>query len=372
MAYVYKRGKTWAVRFSKRTKVWDAEKQKEVSKLKQKQKGGFKTKLEARQYGIEMESTSLTGVDVTKNPIFADYCKQWFETYKFPSARESTKLTYIKHFHDIQKYFGTTKIKDIDRTQYQKFINWYGKNHAPASVRKLNIMVKACVFAAIDDGIINRSFTNQVNIHGNDAHTRDVEYLNLTEIKRLVDTIVDNRQIRYPSNYMILTAIYTGARLGELSALHWGDINFDNQIISITKSWNQQRHEMNEPKTKNSIRDIKVNKWLLDIISELKENHEDFVFATPRTNFPPSSQAINQALRRQLDKAGITKQGYHFHSLRHSHVAYLLSQGIDVSSISQRLGHADITTTMKIYAYLLDEYKDKQDNKIVASLSKLN
>ena len=71
MTYVYKRGKTWAVRYSKRATVWDPKLQKEVSKLKQKQKGGFKTKVEAKNYGIKMESAALSGVDVVKNPVFS-------------------------------------------------------------------------------------------------------------------------------------------------------------------------------------------------------------------------------------------------------------------------------------------------------------
>lgn len=55
-------------------------KAKNVSILKQKSKGGFKTKAEAQQYGIKMEAASIDGVDVTKNPVFADYMQKWFET----------------------------------------------------------------------------------------------------------------------------------------------------------------------------------------------------------------------------------------------------------------------------------------------------
>lgn len=62
MASIKKRGKTWYVRFSKRETRWDPEKQKNVSVLKQKSKGGFKTKAEAQQYGIKMEAASISGV----------------------------------------------------------------------------------------------------------------------------------------------------------------------------------------------------------------------------------------------------------------------------------------------------------------------
>ena len=76
MASIKKRGKTWYVRFSKRVTEWDPEKQTAVSVLKQKSKGGFKTKAEAQQYGIKMEAASLSGIDLVNNPIFADYFKK--------------------------------------------------------------------------------------------------------------------------------------------------------------------------------------------------------------------------------------------------------------------------------------------------------
>lgn len=371
MASIKKRGKTWYVRFSKRVQEWDPKTQSMKSVLKQKSKGGFKTKAEAQQYGIKMEAASIDGVDVTKNPVFADYCNNWINIYKMPSVRPATKLTYQKRFKYIEKFFGTTKIKDIDRTMYQKFINWYAKEHAASSVHKMDILIKGCVYAAITDGLINRNFTNQINIHGNDDKNKEIEYLNAYEIKSLVTELKSSLQPRYPSNYLILMALYTGARLGELSALQWSDIDFKNNTISITKSWNQDRREMGKPKTKSSIRTIPINKSILNIISELKINNLDFVFATPRTKMPPTSTAINGALRRQLNKAGITKQGYHFHSLRHTHVAYLISQHVDIYSISKRLGHAKISTTLDIYAQLLKEYQKDQNDKILNSLNKL-
>lgn len=371
MAYVYKRGKTWAVRFSKRTKVWDPKQLKEISKLKQKQKGGFKTKTEARQYGIKMESSSLSGVDVTKNPIFAEYYRNWYETYKFPSVRQSTKNRYRINHKFIKEFFGTTKIKSITREQYQQFINKFAKTHAVITVRKINISIKACIQFAIDDGLLNRSFASRASLSGNKNKDRPVEYLNLSEIKKLVQLCLDGIQPRYTSRYLILAAIFTGARLGELSALHWSDVNFENQTISISKSWNQNRHEMDKPKTNSSNRIISVNSRFLSILKQLMDNHTEFIFASPVTKYPPSSNAVNKTLRSLLKKGHMEKQNFHFHSLRHSHVAYLLSEGIDIYAISKRLGHSDIGITLKTYAYLLEEFKDKQNDKILQSLAKL-
>ncbi|QBE61377.1 site-specific integrase, partial [Limosilactobacillus fermentum] len=57
---------------------------------------------------------------------------------------------------------------------------------------------------------------------------------------------------------------------------------------------------------------------------------------------------------------------------RHSHVAFLLANGIDLYAISKRLGHSDITTTSRVYSYMIDEYKNLTNNQIIKALGKLS
>lgn len=368
MTYVTKRGKTWMVRFSKRENQWDPEKQATVSVLKQKSKGGFKTKAEAQRYGVKMEAAALSGVDVVKNPVFADYFQKWYLTFKFPIIRKSTQKRYITNYHYIEKYFGPAKIKDITRSQYQDFLNWLGKDHAPATVHKTNIMIKSCAGNAVEDGLITKNFTNRTTITGNQANERHVEYLNLREMNQLVQLCLTDLNPRYTSKYLVLAGLFTGARLGELTALKWTDIDFKNNVISISKTWNPNLKKLGPTKTKSSNRKIKVNSFLLSKVKQLKVNNSEFVFAIPRTGLPPTSSAVNQFLRKTLKENNINKRDFHFHSLRHTHVAYLLSKGVDIAAISKRLGHANIAITLKIYAYMLDEYKDHQDTIIVNSL----
>lgn len=72
-----------------------------------------------------------------------------------------------------------------------------------------------------------------------------------------------------------------------------------------------------------------------------------------------------------MERIGIKKRDYTFHAPRHSHVAFLLSQGIDIYAISKRLGHSNMTTTSNVYAYLIDEYKHKLDDEIEQKLAQL-
>ena len=170
---------------------------------------------------------------------------------------------------------------------------------------------------------------------------------------------------------MILTAIMTGMRISEVMALTWDDIDFKWQTISINKSWDYQNGGGFKPtKNKSSVRTIRVNQVLLDELHQLKGNDPKMVFKNQR-GLIPSNNAINKTLHNILAELNIQKQDFNFHSLRHTHVAYLLSQGVDIYAISKRLGHADLSTTTDIYAYLIDEYKEKNDATIISKLDEL-
>ena len=97
-------------------------------------------------------------------------------------------------------------------------------------------MIKACIGNAVEDGLIAKNFTNRITITGNKDHERNVDYLNLKEMNQLVQLCLTNLTPRYTSKYLVLAGLFTGARLGELTALKWADVDFKNNTISITKS----------------------------------------------------------------------------------------------------------------------------------------
>lgn len=84
------------------------------------------------------------------------------------------------------------------------------------------------------------------------------------------------------------------------------------------------------------------------------------------------SQAVNKTLKKHLASCGIERNNFHFHSLRHSHVALLLDKGVDLFAISQRLGHSNMTITAKKYAYLIDEHRARSNDQIAQVLDEIS
>lgn len=351
----------WKVTVSKRVN----------GELKQISKNGFATKAEARLWGIQAETDDNVGKR-KENILFVDYFESWYETYKENKLEKSTAKKYI-HVHGVlKKYFPDAHLKDITRTDYQHFINVYGANHAKETVQQIDIAVKACVKSAMLDQYISTDFTARTELVYNRKCEKKVEYLSAGELNRLIQLTKCGLDPRYTSRYMILTAAYTGMRLGEIAALTWNDIDFLHKTISITKSWSYIERDFKQTKTKSSVRTIKVTDELLRPLKQLKENnHSTMVFLNNQHKIP-TSNAVNKVLRELLVQADIKRTGYHFHSLRHSHVAYLLYQGIDLYAISKRLGHSSMTITATRYAYLIDELREKEDEKISKVIGRLS
>lgn len=367
-------------RFRKRGKNWTAEVSWYTNdERKYKSKGGFATKRDAQKWANEMEVAKDENSISNKDPIFAEYFKTWYEAYRTPGKSKNTQNRYAHLQKLLKKYFGNDKISTITRLKYQKFMNEYGQEHAKDSVKKSHGYIRSCAKDAISEGIIRKNFTDRINLTWNAEKTRKIDYLNFSQVQALVKSLLSDIKPTYISRYMLLTIIYTGMRPGEIMVLTWDDIDFKNKKIHITKSWdydnnkiiNYDSNEINKS-TKNysSTRVIAVDKKLLDILVSLRQNNHKHLFLG-KDGTIPTSNAVNKVLRKQLKKLNIKKEGFHFHSLRHTHVAMLLFKGVDLYSISKRLGHSNMSTTATHYAYMLDELKQKSDDKIVNILDEI-
>lgn len=333
--------------------------------------GCFKTKREALKEADKKER-ELEQININLKDIsLSDYYKRWYDLYKGSSMlSDITKKRYLIFYKTIKTYFKTAKMREIKRTEYQRFINWYGESHGYSSTSKLNGAVRQCVSYAIDDDIIIKDFTHNVVLNYNKNNRVKVEYLSSKEITILKNAVIKGLNRYNTSRFMILTAIYTGMRKEEIQALTWNDIDEIHGTINISKAWDENKKDFKATKTYTSNRTIKVNRELLKYLDVLKSNNSTMIFRNVFGTIPTST-ALNKCLRSIMNDAGIKKQGFHFHSLRHVHVAYLLNKGVDIYAISKRLGHSNVTITLNTYSYLIDELKAKNDSLITEKLAEL-
>lgn len=224
----------------------------------------------------------------------------------------------------MEVYFKKTNIKEIKRTHYQKFINQYGSNHAPSSVKKLNSIIRSCVKSAILDDYITKDFTQNVSLTSDNDRSLNVEYPNIKEIKQILNQTINgitNR--RYTSRYMIVTAIYTGMRKEEIQALTWNDIDFIHHTINIDKAWKETKdkneteehfkaHRFKPTKNKSSVRKIKVNQELLQLLRRLRVNAPSNLVFMDQFGTIPTSGPLNEKLHEVMSELHIKKKIFIF------------------------------------------------------------
>lgn len=360
MASFQKRGKSWQFTISRMI----------GGKSKPIRKGGFKTKKEAQLAAAEIETELSKGlVPITSETAFSQVFKDWLTIYK-DDVKANTKARYLNTHKTIEDYFGDKPIQDITKREYQIFINKYAKTRTKTTVKKLNSHIRSCVQNAIDEGIIRLDFTRNVKISGLDSKRPEEKFLNYKESQKLLNYL--NKHLHEDlTYYIILLALTTGMRFGEIVGLTRKDFNFKNNTITINKTWgytSRMERGFNPTKNTQSIRTIKVDKKTMRVFKELflrtPENIMKLVFYCPNSKFKViTNSRCNYVLKRVLKELKIDP--INFHGLRHTHASILLYKNVSIYYISERLGHSDIETTLNVYAHVVKELRRKDEQQSV-------
>ena len=204
---------------------------------------------------------------------------------------------------------------------------------------------------------------------------KGIEVLTVAHHKKILNFIKQNFTFRNLGIYVSLT---TGLRIGEICGLKWSDINADNGTITVNRTIeriyiveDERKYTellINTPKTKNSCREIPINKELLSMVKPLKKVvNEDFYVLTNEEK-PTEPRTYRNYYHRLMSRLGIPRLKYH--GLRHSFATRCIESNCDYKTVSVLLGHANITTTLNLYVHPNMEQKKKCIAKMFKSLGK--
>lgn len=163
-------------------------------------------------------------------------------------------------------------------------------------------------------------------------------------------------------NFGILLCIHTGIRIGELCALKWGDINFSMKMLHINKTMirtytkeDGSKLFITPPKTRSSNRNIPLNSWIMQYANLLRGEDDHYILTnTEKYTEPNKYRLYYNTLLKQLDLPHLT-----FHALRHTFAIRCIECGCDYKSLSELLGHSNVSITMNIYVHPQMELKRK-------------
>jgi integrase len=202
----------------------------------------------------------------------------------------------------------------------------------------------------------------------------EVSILRAEQIAEML-TKLDGYGGRYgslPLHQIAALAIGTGMRRGEICALVWGSIDLDKGMVRVERSLEETASglRIKAPKTAAGRRLISLPTNVVDILRNHRRmlieqrlalglgrlGDSDLVFPMPDGSpYPPDklSRDWGHAVRdRKLPASS-------FHALRHAHASALIAAGLDIVTVSQRLGHSSPSTTLRVYAHAFSANKDE-------------
>jgi integrase len=333
-----------------------------VGNQKQKSRSGFRTKSEAKEEELKFLSESKRDYsDLTFQELYNIFIKSKKQNLKFQSIR-SIISRYSTH---ILPYFKDYKVNKIDNKVYLEWKEWIlGKGFTYKYNSNLHGSMVAILNYAMDFYDLEKNIASKVGNFARKDYIEKVDFWTYEEFTQFIKYVDDDLY-----SVLFKTLYYTGMRLGECLALNWTNIK-DNYIDvrkTLARGKNDNHYTITKPKTRKSIRQIKLDDETINILEKLKVfyktyvgfNEEWFVFGGL---YPLSQTTIGRKKDEYCKKANVKR--IKIHDLRHSHATLLLSRGVPITVISKRLGHADITMTLNTYSHLIPEDEDKAINLI--------
>jgi integrase len=217
---------------------------------------------------------------------------------------------------------------------------------APKTVRHALSILVSVLNEAVDDGVIPANPAVRIRT----PKARAKLNRNVGD-KQLKDALfAASRSPAY--GWLFRFALGSGLRRGELCALTWGDIDFATGVVSVTKQVVKigNTESIGPTKTTSSVRTVTLPPALIKeaVVRKGAEPPTAPVFKTP-TGKRMTLSAASVGVKHILDMAGLPNQT--LHSLRHTHVSQLVSSGLPLPAIAQRVGHSSVQTTMSVYAH---------------------
>jgi len=297
-------------------------------------------------------------------PTFKEYSTKWIEGYVKINLRESTFDEYESVLRNhVLPVFKKEKIDSITRGDIRDLLlSKYSGGLSQKRVLLIKDVISGVLNYALDEeliktnptsGITKRLFptngTKKKTVSNEDVFTKE-------ELEHFLDTCEADFPQYYP---FCLMAARTGMRLGELLALKWGDVDLENGLLWIRRSYRRGRFTL--PKNGKS-RKVDMSDQLIEVLkSRLMRQFKEVSELVHQNNGKIMEQNfIRREYFRILEKAKVRR--IKLHGLRHAFCTHLLSAGVSPYYVSQQAGHSSISITCDVYGSWISTDENRHVN----------
>ena len=344
-----------------------------------------KTQKEADRKAEELKVSLRKGMDISAhNDSFKTWAEYWLVSKRHEVSEDRYNNLQSRANIWIDALFNA-QISQIKPFELQTILfsisakNPYtGKPMAKKTIRGYVQVINAIFDFAIDNRVIDYNPANKLKAP---QTASTVQRRALTEIER--ERIMEFEHRAKPSAMLMMLS---GLRRGEATALQWNDIDFTNNKISVTKSYNFKSKDFKAPKN-GKARVVSVPQILIDYLKTLPQVSL-FVLTNAKGQMmtDDSWRRLYQSYMHDMNieygfngnapnKFSPTKipmliTTFTPHELRHTFCTIMYEAGIDALTAMEQLGHSDIKTTLSIYTHLSNQHKENDVKKLDAFFKK--
>ena len=310
------------------------------------------------------------------NLTFKEFSNIFIEKYCKDNVSKYTRNGYEKLLLKINSIIGNIKLKEIDTYKLDNMYRMLKKGVRKKEVSNETILhyftlINIMFNKAIKWNIVEKN--PNLNANKPKKEKKERHFYDSNEVKLLLECL-KKESIKYRT--LITLAIDSGARRGEICALKWNDVDFENHTLLIDNSLKVINGKVDEakPKTIYSNRVIYLSSSTINILKEYKEwqnqyissvkgkwNDNDRIFTDKYGNHM-HPDTCNKIINKVTKKYNLRK--LKFHELRHTSTTLLIDSGINPKAVSERLGHANANITMNIYTHTFEDTKKECANNI--------
>lgn len=321
---------------------------------------------------LAMVGNPPKGVPITVSELFAMWLTSRKNVIK-PSTYSNYRTIYNNY---IDETFGKMRVEKVTSFMLNCFItellkhgNMEGDCLSPKSVQAIMIMFKSVFsYGEKEFGLNNPG----KNVALPKSEFKQIEVFSKAEMEKIrKHALDDDCQI-----LGVILCLYTGLRIGEICALKWEDIDISNRVIHVRKTLQRIKNPeslspktvviIDNPKSVKSIRDIPIPDFLLSRLSQIKCNVSfDSYFLTGTDHY---IEPRTYQYRYKVFLKNIHVSYKNFHVLRHTFATECIRLGVDVKTVSELLGHANVRITLERYVHSSMEMKRKQLEKLYDSV----
>jgi integrase len=361
-------------------KVWDAIvhiPNPNTGKRKQVQKT-FKTQRQAKKWVNDQQGAIADGTAVPpSNTTVAMLMEHWLEHIVRPHRSGQTYVNYEGTVRrHINSRLGHVKVQKLSAAQVQQWQTaLLDAGIGARSVQLAHINLGQALKVAVRQRLVARNVTDFVELPRYQA--REMNFWTADEATKFIS--VADQSIYGP---VWLLALVTGLRKGELLGLRWQDLDLEQRVLRVRQTVGVLHGKVvfKQPKTLRSRRDVDLPEGIVHVLLAYKARQNarrlqlgprwqdhDLVFCSERGT-PINPDNCDQDFNRLIVLAEVKR--IRIHDMRHTYATLAILSGIPVHVVSQSMGHADISTTLRTYSHVLPQQRKELASRMGSLLLK--